>query len=271
MIGAVFIETLRRHWRGMLWWGFGSGLLGASQLLVLQDATTIQQMGELMATLPPVFIDAFGGGDAQYMGTPAGYLGSNFFSLGLIIFAFYAVIAGLNVIANEEDRGQFDLLLSLPLARTRLVIEKSAAFALMLIGMAVIVFGCIAGGLLLVGTEIIEVDMTRVLESVINILPGALAILMFTVFVSALTGSRPVAVGASAAFVAIGYFVDIIGKSAPDSPFGGLSVLSYHRYYDGVFVMRDGLNIGNMSILLVVAAILFAVSIGLFNRRDVGV
>lgn len=271
MIGAVFIETLRRHWRGMLWWGFGSALVGTSQLLVLQDATTIQQMGQLMATLPPAFIDAFGGGDAQFMGTPAGYLGSNFFGVGLIIFAFYAVIVGLNVIANEEDRGQFDLLLSLPIARTRLVIEKCAAFALLLVGMAAIVFVCLASALLMVGSEIIPVDMTRVLESVINILPGALAIFMFTVFVSALTGSRPVAVGAASAFVAIGYFVDLIGKTAPDSPFGALSVLSYHRYYDGVFVMRDGLNLGNVLVLLVVAAILFVASLGLFSRRDVGI
>ncbi|MBL8130998.1 MAG: ABC transporter permease subunit [Anaerolineae bacterium] len=266
---AVFNETLRRHWRAILWWGIGISLLGGSQFLVLEDSESLQQIAQLMESMPPFFVQMFGGGDVEYMVSPEGYVASNFFSLGLIIFAFYAVIAGLNVIANEEDRGQTDLLLSLPVTRTRLVVEKSAAFALIIVGIAAVVFlGLI---LSISATGVLEVRTSRVLESTINILPGSLFVLAFTVMISGLIGNRPLALGITAGFVAVSYFLDTLASLAPDSIMGTLRALSFFRYYDGVFTMRDGLNLGNIAVLLAASAILFAAGLRFFNRRDVAV
>ncbi|MBK8020386.1 MAG: ABC transporter permease subunit [Chloroflexi bacterium] len=266
---AVFNETLRRHWRAILWWGLGIALLGGSQFLVLQDSESLREITELMESLPPFFVQMFGGGDVEYMASPEGYVASNFFSLALVIFAFYSVIAGLNVIANEEDRGQMDLLLSLPVTRTRLVLEKVLAFTLIIVGIAAIVFVGLV--LSISATNILQVSMVRVLESTVNILPGALFVLAFTVLVSSITGNRPMALGITTAFIAVSYFLDTLANVAPDSFLGALRPLSFFRYYDGVFVMRDGLIVGNVAVLLIGTVVMFAASLAFFNRRDVGV
>ncbi|MDZ4768135.1 MAG: ABC transporter permease subunit [Chloroflexota bacterium] len=266
---AVFAETLRRHWRGMLFWGIGIGLLGAMQALVLQDVDSLQQIADLMETLPPFFVQAFAGGDAQYMATAEGYLASQFFSFALVVFAAYTIGVGLQVTANEEDRGQMDVLLSLPVTRTRLILEKTAAFALLTCGVVVLTLLCIAGGI--AATPALPIDMGRIAVGTLNILPGSLLILTLTVFLGGLIGNRSRVLTIAAVVVIVSYVIDILAVAAPGTLFGTLRTFSLFRYYDGVFVIRDGLNLGNVVLLLVVSAALLGGGVLAFNRRDVGV
>jgi ABC-2 type transport system permease protein len=265
---AIFIETMRRHWRGMLFWGIGIGLLAAVQALILQDVTALEQIAELMETLPPFFVQAFADGDAAYMATPEGYLAARFFSLALLIFAAYTIGVGMQVTANEEDRGQMDILLSLPVTRTTLVLGKTIAFLLMTVSVLLLTLM-----LLLVGLTAspVPIDTGRLIVGTLNILPAAWCLLAFTVFLGGVIGDRGRVLLIAALFVIGGYFVDVLAVAAPDSPFGVLNALSIFRYYDGVAVVRDGLSWGNIALLLTVTVALIAGGIAAFNRRDVGV
>ena len=70
------------------------------------------------------------GGEVDYL-SPAGYLGSELFSFMVPLLLLVAAIgAGARAIAGEEEAGTLELLLSCPVSRRRVVLEKLAALAI---------------------------------------------------------------------------------------------------------------------------------------------
>src|SRR5262245_38818129 len=105
MSGAVFFETVRRSWKGMVYWGVGLGLMAWLQTIIIPDVEALKKMADLMKSLPPFLLQAFGSTDIAFMSTPEGYMTLQWFSWAVLILAVYSVLSGLNVTANEEDRG----------------------------------------------------------------------------------------------------------------------------------------------------------------------
>ncbi len=269
MTGAVFMETLRRGWRGMLWWGIGIGSLAFLVVIIVPNVEMLEQMADLMETLPPILIQALGGGDVEFMATPEGYLTLQYFGYMLLVFGIYAVIGGLNVTANDEERGTMDIFLSLPIARWRLILEKFLAYSLLLIGVVLLSFVGMWLGIVITPAQT-DIDMGKIVAATVNQIPGSLLVLAFTLFVTSLVRRRGLAIAIAAVFIVGGYFLDTLGRAAPDSIAETLSYLSLFRYYDAVGVIQNGLNWGNISLLLVVTALLAAGGMWLFERRDVG-
>jgi beta-exotoxin I transport system permease protein len=267
MSGTVFMETLRSKWRTMLYWGLGLAVYGFFITSFIQDANMLKQYSELVKTLPPAMMAMFGA-DAASMATPEGFLGLEFFSYSLLVTAIYAVMAGLDITANEEDAGIMDVLLSLPLARWRVIVEKFLAYTLML----VVVIGVMTLGLT-IGNQAsaIKIDSPKLLESGFNVLPGTLLMMAFTTFVAVLVRTKGTATGIAAVFVIGSYLLNSLGEAASGSIANQLRGISFFRYFDYNGVIQTGLNWGNIGLLLGVAVILFAGSLWLFDRRDVGI
>jgi ABC-2 type transport system permease protein len=267
--GAVFINTLKRNWRSMLSWGIGIGLIAYLQVALLPNTDSLQQMADLMETLPPVFLQAIGGADVASIATPEGYLSFRYFGLMLIVFAVYAVNAGLNVTATEEDKGILDVVLSQPLPRWRLVIEKLLAYTLMIVGIVIISFIGLWVGV--ASTPAFAIDTAKLLEGSFNFLPGTLVVLAATTLIATLIRRRSTAATIATIFLAASYFLDFLGRTVSDTIVNSLSALSFFTYNDGGDVMQDGLNWGNIVLLLGVAALLTAGAMWAFQRRDIGV
>lgn len=268
MTGVVFMETLRRSWRSMLWWGLGIGALAMVRIVIVPDVQALQQIADLMQSLPPFLVQAVGGGDVAAMATPEGYLAISYFGIVLLVFAIYAVSSGLSVTANDEDRGVLDIVLSLPIPRWKLILEKFLAYTLLLTGVVFISFLGIWLGILV--TPALAVDMGKVAAATFNVLPGALAVMAFTVFVAVLARRRGLALAIAAIFVVGGYFLSTLAEAAPSTILEPLSYLSYYRYYDGAGALIDGLAWGNILVLLGATALFLAGGIWFFQRRDVG-
>lgn len=268
MSGVVFRETLRRSWRGMLYWGIGLGFLGLVTILVIPNVDALQQIQKLMETLPPALINAMGMEDASQMATPEGFLGGAYFGRVILIMAVYAVIAGLNVTANDEDQGIMDVVLSLPLPRRYIVIERFAAYALMSSGIVALGFlGVYIGGL----STGMGVATDKLIVANVNLLPSTLLMLAFTVFAGTFFRTKGSATAAAALFVIGSYVIDVIGEAARETVIAQLRVVSLFSYLDNAHVIQNGLNIGNVLLLLGVTAVLVVASVWSFQRRDVGV
>lgn len=267
MSGVVFMETLRRNWRGMLYWGIGLSVYGYFITSFVKDANILKQYAEITKSLPVAMLK-FLGTDASTLATPEGFLGYGFFGYALIILAIYAILAGLNVTANEEDQGIMDILLSLPLARWRLVIEKFLAYTLMIV---VIIAFALAG--LYIGNQAsaVQIDVGHLIAGVVNILPGTLLTLAFTMFVAVLFRSKGTATAVASIFVIGSYLVNFLGLAASGTIVDQLRGISFFYYYDYNSVLVNGLNWGNVALLVAVAALLFGGCLWLFQRRDVGV
>lgn len=269
MSGVIFWSTLRRSWRTSIYWAIGIALLGIYVLIAIPNVDMLKQYTELAGSMPPVLLQMFGINDVAAMATPAGFLGFAFFGYTLLILAAYGVIAGLNVTANEEDRGIMDVTLSLPIPRWRLVAERLLAYTVLVVLMLAVTYASM--WLVMQTSNGLEIDPGRLFEGVANMLPSTLLVLAFTVLAGTAFRTRGLAAAVATAFVIVSYFVDFLGNVASDTAAGAVRVLSFFSYYDGGEIMNTGLVWGNVILLLVVTAVCAVGALWFFERRDISV
>jgi ABC-2 type transport system permease protein len=267
MSGVIFAETLRRNWRQILYWGLGLAILGFYIMVVIPDVDALQQYAKLAENLPPALLKMFGAEDAAAIATPEGFVSFGYFGYTLLILAVYAVIAGLSVTANEEDEGIMDVLLSLPVPRWRVIVEKTLAYALIVV--VIILLGLVG---LWAGTQssALQVNMARLVEGTINMIPSTLLMLVFTVFVAVVVRRKSTATAIVAAVIVASYFMTFIGEAVTNEIVQTLGKLSFFSYYASQDVIVNGLNLGNILLLLAATALFFVGSLWCFQRRDVG-
>lgn len=270
MNGVIFMEILRRSWRQILYWGIGLGLYAIFPFLIIPDQAGLEGYAEVTDTLDPALLRAFGIGDGTSLGTPEGFVGYSFFGFALLILSVFAVIAGLNVSANEEEAGIMDMVLSLPVPRWVVIVEKLLAYTTMIIGILLL---SLAG--LLVGNALAAPDMqletSILIEGIINVLPGTLFVLVFTAFVGTLMRRRATAMAIAGVFVVGSYLLDSIGRAANAEVTDALRQLSIFAHYDGSNVLSQGMAVGAALVIVVLAVVLSGATMQLFQRRDIAV
>ncbi|MCS6870975.1 MAG: ABC transporter permease subunit [Anaerolineae bacterium] len=268
MKGVIFRETLRRSWRSAALVGLTMSAMALYVVGVLSDSHVVEMFSELVSGLP-FLVNALGGGDAVFLATPAGMINYGYFSWLILVVCGYGVYLGVSATISEEDRGILDVLLSAPVTRTQLLIEKLLAFAFL------IALGVIIGhiGLALVVTLFAsmrdKVDQWQLVQGSLNMLPSAWLVLAFTAGISTIVRRRNVAATLGGALVGGSFFVDIFGRNVPDV--NGLRAVSFLTYYDSVGVMKNGLALNNVLLLLGIAAAMVIISLISFQRRDIGV
>lgn len=270
MRGTIFAETLKRHMLTMLYWGIGLGLLTWVQIVALPDAAALQQMGDLLETLPAWMIEPFFGTDMAYIATPEGYVAAQYFAVMLVLLGAYAVFAGMNVSANEEEKGILDVSLSLPVSRTQFLAERLAAFVLLTLCVVALSYAGLWLGVVMT-PAMSGLDLNRMFSGMLNMVPGMLLVLTFTVLLGAVFARRSYVMGGAWLFLLGSYFLDLVAKGAPGSVFNQLSAVSFFHYYDGIAAVRDGLNPTNVGILGGAALLCVVLAFVAFPRRDVGV
>ena len=269
MAWAIFFGTLRRGWRTMLYWGIGMGLIAALQVISVPDVNGMKATAEALSKMPPFIVQMVGGGDLTFLASPAGYLNNQYYSIALVIFGIYAILIGLNITANEEYKGIMDLLLSLPVPRWRVVLEKFLAYAVMITGVIIISTLCLMLSIQL--TPSVTIDNSIVIESSFSIFPATLVMLAFTAFVAVLVRRRRQATTIAVVFLISSWFIDIMGRTVTTSFMSTARVISFYAYYDTAQVMQHGLALGNIIVLMVATVTLLTGTLWAFQRRNISV
>ncbi|MFN8419323.1 MAG: ABC transporter permease subunit [Anaerolineae bacterium] len=261
------METLRRNIRGAVIIGALIAFLGVVLVYLIPNADVLKQYGELMQSMPAFLINMVGGADAQFMASPEGLLALGFYGRVNLIFAIYALVAGLNITANEEDRGIMDVLLTTPLPRWYVIVEKFVAYALIMILIALISW--LGLWLTTRTSNVFVIDGGRLFEATINLVPGSLVVIAVSALIATIVRRRGTATALAAAFVAFSYFGDVLGMTASDVAF--LRKVSFFSYYDSTALLQTGTQWSSVIGLLVVAVIAVIGSVWAWQRRDVGV
>lgn len=212
--------------------------------------------------IPEALLAMIGGVD---MGTPEGWYQTEVFSI-TVPAALIVVTAmmGARALAGEEQDNTMDLLLSNPVTRTRVVIEKGISLALIGLGLGVATFvgtmaGSLIGGL---GMSWGNVAAASLLAALLGIFFGFVALA-----VSAATGSRRVAVMSAAGAAFVAYFANaFLPVSATLSEWARISPF---YYYLGGDPLVSGLDLGDLAVLVGLCLVAAAVAVPLFERRDV--
>ena len=268
MSGIVIANTLRTSWKQILYWGLGLGALGLYIDFIASSPDIISGYAELFKTMPPALLQAFGASDVALFTTSEGWIVSIFVSEAAIFLSVFAVMAGLNITANDEQSGVMDVILSLPISRAAYLLERWIGYAL--IGLAIIVLtaAITVGGM--IGMNI-EAPSGVIFASILNLFPSVLLVMTVTSLLATVMRRRALAIGLSAAFVIVSYLFNAIGAAAGGAAADLMEALSYFSYVHGEAFVLGTYDPANTVLVLLAVLIGFGLSLKMFVSRDIGV
>lgn len=264
MLRTVLGKTLWDQHRALVWWGIGLFASGATYApfypSIKENAETLQKY---MESMPEFLRKAFMGASGDFT-SPAGYLNTelfNFFAPMLLLL--FAIGAGARAIAGEEERQTLDILLSTPVPRRRVIVEKFVAMLLA---------GALLSALLWLSIPVTgrPFDLTPSLRDLaaasFMCFLLAMAFGAIALAIGAATGRRGLAVGVTAGIAAGSYLLDLLVPAIKSIEW--LQLLSPFHYYLGAEPMMRGLDATGSIVLAGIAVAAFASALVLFERRD---
>lgn len=264
MLNSIFAKTLRDLRRGFVWWSIGLAGMVALMVSVYPTVRDNPALDKLAKSYPTALKGFLGFGGQLDYSSPAGYLGIELFSLMVPLLLLVAAIsAGSNAIAGEEERGMLDLLLSAPISRRRVVVEKFGALAAEAAGLGIVLWLSLVVGARAVGMHVGAgmlggATLGAVLLAVTF---GAVALL-----IGAATGRRSRAIGLSAAAAVAAYLVNSLAPLV--SSLYAIRKASPFYYYAAGNPLRQGLDPRHALALLLVALVATAAASVMIDRRD---
>lgn len=264
MLRTITLKTLRDQRRSLPAWLLGIVALVAMYAAVFPSVSKSNDYATIMQQMPEAYKALFtvGGGD---LSTPTGYLNTELMSLmAPLLVLLYAITAGANGIAGEEDRHTLDLLLAQPVSRTRLVLEKVAALT---VGVALIVG--VMGISLVVGGALTEwrLPSSHVVAAMVQL--GLLGVEygVLAVAVGAATGHPGIAKAVPALLAVAGYLVH--GLAPLVNWLDELKPVTPFRAYIGDDPLRTGLPVRWTAVLLASSVVFVIAALLAFRRRDI--
>jgi ABC-2 type transport system permease protein len=254
---------MRDHWKSTLMWSLGILSITAIQLYiypsVVKSSTAMQSyIDAFPEALRTIFRmeDYFSG---------EGFLGTELYSMMVpLIFISMSAARGSSAIAGEEENGNADIIFSLPISRTKVVINKMIALVIECLLVAIILVIAIAIGSQLVDMkiEISKVAIATGASALLGLIFGA-----FALIAGALTGKKAIATGLSVAFAiaallfySLAPLVDTFDALTPFNPMNW--AINGNPLSEGV----SGLNFAKLSSLFIALNLL---ALYLFRNRDI--
>ena len=265
MVLPVSVKTLRDHRRGIFGWTTALALLALMDLAVFPTVhSQAGQMEQVLKAYPQALKAMFGLG-ADF-GTGSGYFDAEFLSfLGPLVVLAIAIGFGAGATATEEERGTIDWLLSTPLSRARVMLEKSAGVLL-----AVLAAGAVLFLVLLIGSPLAGLGLGTgaIAAAVANLVFLGWAYGALALAVGAATGSRWAATGVAVGIGLAGYLLTSLARIVPAlESWRWLSPFTWYASHDA---LQGRLHAGYLAALLVTTLIGVVLAVIAFRRRDLG-
>jgi ABC-2 type transport system permease protein len=257
-------RNLRDRKRAIIGWCIGVGVLTLFTMAFWPTIKGTPQYDRLFRQLPDT-LKAFVGDQA--FTTPQGYLQTELFQyLVPLLFMIYAIGRGADAIAGEEERKTLDLLLSTPVPRRRLVLEKYAAIVA-----AVALLALVLVATLYVSAAIFSMDigLDKLLAATISAAVLSLAFAAVALAVSSSVGKRGLAIATASALATAAFFVNSLAPLA--SSFKGYQKFSPFYWYLAHSPLNNGFDFKGLVLLIAATAVMVTIAITRFERRDVGV
>ncbi|MEA2057942.1 MAG: ABC transporter permease subunit [Actinomycetota bacterium] len=269
LLHSVFGKTVWDRRRSFWWWLLGIGSLAALTIAVFPSiaGAGTEALEALLDVYPPEMLAIFGITDPSSVFTGAGFISTRVYSsIGVVIILAFAIGMGRAALAGEEASGTADLLLTTPVRRDSVVLQKAGAMLVLLmalvVGLAIIVA---------LGDQAVGLDLTLSGLVAANVGLAALAFLFgaLALAAGAATGSPSQATAIAAGVAVVTFFLN--GFGAVVDWLEPLRPLSPFFWYQGDTNPLSQTVGWQQPLLLVVGLVFVGVAMPLFRRRDVGV
>jgi len=265
MMRSIFLKTLYDRRFFLLGWTIGFAAIAA---LLASFYPAMHQDGAidaLLANMPAAFKGLIGDlGDLSRLDT---YIAAQLFDSRVpLIAGIMAIILGLGLSVSDEEKGELRTILSLPVSRTKLFLQKWLA---MLSIMVVVTAGMVVGiyavlPFIDIPTDIAPEDMAR--------LAGMTLLIMVTYgtipfAVGFATGKRAAATGLSILTIICRFILSTFGQAV--DWLADYEKLSLLHYFPAVDIVKDGIDPKDAAVFGVVTVVLLIAAWLRFRGRDV--
>lgn len=268
MLRSVFGEMMWSRRSTLLWYVVGLAVLVGITVgvypSVREGADTFTQ---LLESMPQGMLSFFGSSDVAQLLTPAGFVNSRVnASIGAVVLTVFAISLGTAAIAGEEDRRTMDLLLSTPITRTRIVVERFLAMVALVgvVAGAVLVVMIIANPMVDLGFSLLDMIASNFELALLALVFGSLALA-----VGGVTGKRGITLGIASGTTVATFFIN--GLASLVSWLEWPQKLTPFYWLQRSDPLAKGLSIEDTLIMLAVISVFLGIAIWGFERRDVAV
>jgi ABC-2 type transport system permease protein len=259
---SILRKSLFERKRSLIWWSIGLFLFVLMTVSLYPTVRDSTGMDELLDELPAAF-KAFVG--ERSFTSPLGYLQGRLFQLmAPLLFMVFAIGRGADAIAGEEQRHTMELLLSNPITRSRVVLEKFAAIAI-----EMLVLGAVLAGSLIILAPPFGLDLSfeHYLSATLCVILLAMAFGGSALLIGSATGRKGLAVGLASAIAASTYVFESIATVATDvDRYAWVS--PFDHYFDAD-ALASVFPVSFITGYTVAVALLVSASVWAFGRRDV--
>ncbi|QLG29689.1 ABC transporter permease subunit (plasmid) [Halorarum halophilum] len=252
----------RHRIRGALALTVGLSALVALYVAMFPSVSSSVDLDEYMRAFPPALREAFG---IATLSTIEGFLAAELYAFGwVLLLGLYFAYAAAGLVADDVERGRMDLLLSLPVTRSRLVTEK---FLSLLVPMAVL--NVAVPVVVYVATALIDDPIAVADLLAVHALSVPYLLATASVGLLASVAFDRVSIAQRAALAAL-FGLFLVNSVASGTDYAWLGALAPMRYYDPTAVLVEGTyDLGGAALLLVAALVLVGASELWFARRDI--
>ncbi len=244
-----------------MWWALGvvgTVLLYSAFWPTIRDNAS--QFNDYIAKLPEAIRNLIGGDYA----TPHGYVQAEMFSLLLpVLLLVYAVGAGARAIAGEEEAGTLDLLLSTPIRRRRVVLDKFWA----MVGVSALLAGLAWVSIVAIGRPFgLTVSVVNLAAACVNLFLLGVGFGAIALAVGSSTGAKGTAIGIASGLALVTFIIKTLAPSVPAVK--PLRFVSPFYFYADHRPLVNGFNGVDVAVLAGIAAVALIVALVVFERRD---
>jgi len=219
---------------------------------------TLKSLGE---QFPETLLALFGGGD---MGTPEGFYQVEMFGMMIpISLLVVTIVIGTAALAGEEKDNTMGLLLSNPVRRSTVVLQKTWTMILYAVIVALASFlGVVAGSLLgNLGMDIGNIAAACALATLLGLAFGGLALAL-----GAATGRTQIASYGAVGVAVVSFIIN--GFLPLNDSTAAWAKVSPFYYYLSSDPLLTGMHWGHAAVLGGLFAMLVTAAVWLFQRRD---
>ena len=260
----IFLKSLLDHRRGLGWWVLGIIFLCAVMTSFYPSISSNESIQDYLDAFDADLLALFGFNEYVDITSGAGYLSAEMFSLMVpLLLIIFAITQGASAIAGEEDKRTIEILLTEPVSRQRVLLQKYAFLLAATILLGAVVWLCLAIGSPIVGMDVSMAKLAAAVASstLLGIAFGSLAF-----SVGALTGNRGLSAGIAAGTGVATYvintlatIVDVLAPTRWISPF---------YYHSGNTPILNGLDPVHVGLLIVVIIVPATIGYFAYQRRD---
>jgi ABC-2 type transport system permease protein len=214
--------------------------------------------------LPDSMKQMFGFGVVDYT-SPTGYFTTELFSFMVpLLLLVFGVGFGANAIAGDEEKGTLGFLLTNPVPRWRVVVEK---FSVLVVSMVLLGFVFWAGLAVCILGLGIDLSLLKLAEATLGAGLLALVFASLAFLLGCIKGNKGMCIGIASGLAVLTYLLNTLGNLV--SGLKDFRFLSPFYHYMEPDTLSNGLSPAHVLVLLGLVVIFFALSIPAFIRRDI--